>query len=77
MIDNYFLPSDSTKKVLVATIFVGDGDHTELATDLIRVLACSGYHPDAIRWGMTSTDCILCLYKTVPCLDIFNHLHPC
>jgi hypothetical protein len=74
-LEDYYLPTDALKKVLIGTIFITDGNYEELAIELIKVLADSGYHPDAVKWGMTYTDGILCLYKQVPCLDIWNHLN--
>ena len=74
-IDNYYLPINSTKKVLVGTIFVEDNcNYDEMMTSIIRGIVASGHHEDAMGWGYAQADGIICIYKRVPLLDIWQHL---
>jgi len=73
-----FLPTDALKKVLVGTIFVQyDCNYEEMMVGVIRAIIKSGHHQDAVKWGFSYGDGIICIYKQVPVLDIFNHLHSC
>jgi len=73
-----FLPMASLKKVLVGTIFVEDNcNYEEMMTSIIRGIIASGFHDDALKWGYSQGDGIICIYKKVPCLDTYNHLHSC
>ena len=77
-IENYYLPVTSLKRVLVGTIFVEDeGNYEEMMTAVIRGIMNSGLHEDAMKWGYVQGSGIICIYKQIPILDIFGHLHSC
>jgi len=77
-INDYYLPLDALKKVLVGTIFVEDNcNYEEMMISIIRGIIASGHHDDAIKWGFTQGDGLICIYKQVPLLDLFGHLHSC
>jgi len=77
-IDDYYLPTDALKKVLVGTIFVEDNcNYDEMMVAIIRGIIASEHHEDAIKWGYSQGDGIICIYKKVPLQDIYNHLNNC
>lgn len=77
-INDYYLPTDSLKKVLIGTIFVEeDCNYEEMMTTIIRGIIASGIHDDAMKWGYVQGSGIICIYKQVPMLDIYGHLSSC
>jgi hypothetical protein len=80
-IDNYFLPLDTEKKVVIAT-FILEGDESDEQVKLMVKIICrglyqSGWYQDADNFGYQFTDLTLTIYKKVPIFDVWNHLHTC
>ena len=74
MIEDYYLPTDALKKVLIGTMFLEE-KADELIVEIIKTIIKSGHHKDAIKWGYSYGDGIVCIYKQIPVLDVENHLN--
>lgn len=75
---NCFLPVTATKHVLVATFFVeywADMEVETLAKRTVAALQESGLCPDALSFCQQTQENMLLIFKTVPVLDVENHLN--
>jgi hypothetical protein len=74
--EDFYLPFNSTKKVLVATITTDgeDGNYQEMIRDILRVFRERSFHEDAIKYCCVFMEEIILIYKVVPLLDISKHL---
>jgi hypothetical protein len=79
-IDNYFLPLNSTRKVLIAVFFL-DGECESEINQMVRAviggLVHSGFYTDAQKFGFTYNESTVNIYKEVPIFDVWGHLHSC
>ena len=77
-IDDYYLPTDSLKQVLIAVIFVDEeGNYSEMMRTIVTQMRASGMHSDAVSWGYSEGCGMIAIYKKIPMLDIWGHLHSC
>jgi hypothetical protein len=73
-----FLPLTATKHVLVATFFVqfwADMEVETLVRETVYSLKSSGLCEDALSFSFFTTENCVHIYKSIPVLDVENHLN--
>jgi hypothetical protein len=73
-----FLPTNATKRVLVAVLLVeyfADMEVEQLVRGVVSSLMQSGLCEDALSYCQLTTENCVNIYKVVPVLDVENHLN--
>ena len=81
MIDDFFLPLNSTEKKLIA-VFILEGNETMkevetmVKTIVVELKKC-GFYPNAVKFGFATTENVVNIFIEEPIFDVYNHLHSC